>query len=123
VGIAPDRYDELRREWIHNHWTWSEIQRARMEKLDIQIRRRYAAMILAAPSRRDDLARNPLPARGHASTIGQIEWAAFWIMLALAILSRSRRFSSAPPQRHLERPASAARSGAPIRIPASDSPT
>ena len=28
------------------------------EKLDIQIRRRYAAMILAAPSRRDDLARN-----------------------------------------------------------------
>ena len=67
VGMAPDRYDELRREWIHNHWTWSEIQRARMEKLDIQIRRRYAAMILAAPLRRDDLPRNPLPARGHAS--------------------------------------------------------
>ena len=82
MGLAPDRYDELRREWIHNHWTWSEIQRARMEKLDIQIRRRYAAMILAAPSRRDDLPRNPLPARGHASTTGQIEWAAFWVMLA-----------------------------------------
>jgi hypothetical protein len=81
VGISPDRYDELRREWIHNHWAWSEIQRARMEKLDIQIRRRYAAMILAAPSRRDDLPRNPLPARGHVSVIGQIEWAAFWMML------------------------------------------
>lgn len=80
MGIAPDRYDELRREWIHNHWTWSEIQRARMEKLDIQIRRRYAATILAAPSRRDDLARNPLPARGRTSVIGQIEWCGFCVV-------------------------------------------
>lgn len=81
MGIAPDRYDELRREWIHNHWAWSEIQRARMEKLDIQIRRRYAAMILAAPSRRDDLARNPLPARGAVSLIGRLEWTAFGFMM------------------------------------------
>ncbi len=86
MGIAPDRYDELRREWIHNHWAWSEIQRARIEKLDIQIRRRYAATILAAPSRRDDLPRNPLPARGHLSVLGQIEWWAFWTMLLFAPL-------------------------------------
>lgn len=52
-----------------------------MEKLDIQIRRRYAAKILAAPSRRDDFARNPLPARGHTSLIGSIEWGCFWVML------------------------------------------
>lgn len=52
-----------------------------MEKLDIQIRRRYAAKVLAAPSRRDDLPRNPLPARGHASVIGQIEWCGFAIMM------------------------------------------
>jgi hypothetical protein len=81
VGIVPDRYDELRREWIHNHWAWSEIQRARVEKLDIQIRRRFAESVLAAPSRRDDLARNPLAGRGHSSSIGQLEWAAFWVML------------------------------------------
>ncbi|SKU69953.1 hypothetical protein [Mycobacteroides abscessus] len=43
MAIPPDRYDELRREWIQDHWTWSEIQRARLEKLDIVIRRRYAA--------------------------------------------------------------------------------
>ncbi|WP_441964643.1 hypothetical protein [Mycolicibacterium houstonense] len=52
-----------------------------MEKLDIQIRRRLAAKILAAPSRRDDFARNPLPARGHTSLIGSIEWAGFWVMM------------------------------------------
>lgn len=81
MTTVPDRYDELRREWIHNHWAWSEIQRARVEKLDIQIRRRYAELVLAAPSRRDDLPRNPLPARGHSSSIGQAEWAGFAVMM------------------------------------------
>jgi hypothetical protein len=81
VAVPPDRYDELRREWIHNHWARSEIQRARMEKLDIQIRRRIAEQVLNAPSRRDDLARNPLPARGHSSLIGGLEYVGFWAML------------------------------------------
>ncbi|TXI56448.1 hypothetical protein [Mycolicibacterium mageritense] len=81
MGIAPDRYDSLRRQWIHDHLWYSEIQRARMEKLDIQIRRRYAAKILAAPSRRDDYARNPLLARGHVSVIGKIEWFLFGVMM------------------------------------------
>lgn len=52
-----------------------------MEKLDIQIRRRTAATVLAAPSRRDDLPRNPLPARGHSSTIGTLEWGFFGLLL------------------------------------------
>lgn len=81
MAIPPDRYDELRRQWIHDHWAWSEIQRARMEKLDIQIRRRTAATVLAAPSRRDDLPRNPLPARGHSSTIGALEFVGFCTLL------------------------------------------
>lgn len=81
MAIPPDRYDELRREWIHDHWAWSEIQRARMEKLDIIIRRRYAARIDSGPSRRDDLPRNPLIARGHVSFIGRLEYGGFLAMM------------------------------------------
>ncbi|WP_079580405.1 hypothetical protein [Mycobacteroides abscessus] len=81
MAIPPDRYDELRREWIHDHWAWSEIQRARMEKLDIIIRRRYADRMDLGPSRRDDQPRNPLIARGRVSLIGKLEYAGFLAML------------------------------------------
>lgn len=81
MGIAPDRYDELRRQWIHDHWWHLESQRRRFEKLDIQIRGRLAARVLAAPSRRDDLARDPLLARGNQTLISVVESGAFFIML------------------------------------------
>ncbi|MFA4085236.1 hypothetical protein ONA92_26440 [Mycobacteroides salmoniphilum] len=81
MGIAPDRYDELRRQWIHDNWWHMESQRRRYEKLDIQIRRRLAAKVLAAPSRRDDLARDPLLARGTQTWIGALEAFGFWTML------------------------------------------
>lgn len=58
-----------------------ECQRRRFEKLDIQIRRRIAAKVLAAPSRRDDLARDPLVARGTQTFFGAVEAFGFYCML------------------------------------------
>ncbi|MFA4085331.1 hypothetical protein ONA92_26920 [Mycobacteroides salmoniphilum] len=81
MAVAPDRYDALRREWIHNHWGHLEMQRRRVEMLDIQQRRRISEEVLNAPSRRDDYARNPLAARGAVSLLGWAERIAFWVMM------------------------------------------
>lgn len=59
----PDRYDELRREWIAEHAGISTIQKRRAERLNRQIRKRIRMTAGARPNPYDDSITHPLWAR------------------------------------------------------------
>jgi hypothetical protein len=63
----PDRYDELRREWIAEHAGVSTIQKRRAERLNRQIRKRIRSTAGAKPNPYDDNTAYPLWARGGAT--------------------------------------------------------
>lgn len=66
--VMPDRYDELRREWISEHASIWNVQKRRAELLNRQIRKRIRMAAGARPSPYDDNVMHPLWAR-RGSTI------------------------------------------------------
>lgn len=71
--LVPDRYDDLRREWIAEHagiWT---MQKRRAECLSRQIRRRNRMLAGARPSPYDDNATHPLLSRRANTPEGWLE--------------------------------------------------
>ncbi len=63
VREMPDRYDELRREWIAEYAGISNIQKRRAELLNRQIRKRIRRTAGARPNPYDDNPTHPLWAR------------------------------------------------------------
>lgn len=63
VREMPDRYDELRREWIAEYAGISNIQKRRAEQLNRQIRKRIRRTAGARPNPYDDNPTHPLWAR------------------------------------------------------------
>lgn len=68
VRVMPDRYDELRREWIAEHAGIWNIQKRRAEQLNRQIRKRIRMAAGARPNPYDDNPTHPLWAR-HGTTV------------------------------------------------------
>lgn len=66
--VMPDRYDELRREWISEHAGIWNIQKRRAELLNRQIRKRIRMSAGARPSPYDDNVMHPHWAR-RGSTV------------------------------------------------------
>jgi len=66
--ITPDRYDELRREWIAEHAGIWNMQKRRAELLNRQIRKRVRMAAAARPNPHDDNVIHPHWAR-NGSTI------------------------------------------------------
>lgn len=66
--VMPDRYDELRREWISEHAGIWNIQKRRAELLNRQIRKRIRMAAGARPSPYDDNVMHPHWAR-RGSTV------------------------------------------------------
>lgn len=84
VRELPDRYDELRREWIAEHagiWT---IQKRRAERLNRHIRKRIRMTAGARPNPHDDNVIHPLWAR-HGITAEV--WLERLIVLLCAVLA------------------------------------
>ena len=81
--IPPDRYDEVRREWIAYHQGWSTIQRRRAEQLGRVVRKRQRIRTAAVPDPHDDTRIDPLLLRAHRSRGAQAELCI--VMLAAVI--------------------------------------
>lgn len=62
-GLVPDRYDDLRREWIADHQGIFTMQKRRAEVLNRQIRRRARLLAGARPNPHDDNVVHPLLTR------------------------------------------------------------
>lgn len=71
--IQPDRFDDVRREWIARHAGVSTIQKRRAEILNRRIRDRHRKLAGARPSPYDDCVINPLPTRRVDSVGGYVE--------------------------------------------------
>ena len=83
---APDRYDEVRREWIARHAGIFTIQKRRAEVLNRQIRDRNRRAAGARPNQYDDNVIHPLPARRPTTIEGVIELVIVCVALLLAPL-------------------------------------
>ena len=81
--IPPDRFDEVRREWISCHQGWSTIQRRRAEQLGRVVRRRQRIRTAAVPDPHDDTRIDPLGLRAHKSRSAKVELCI--VMLAAVI--------------------------------------
>ncbi len=73
--LVPDRYDDLRREWIAEHAGFWTIQKRRAECLNRQIRRRNRMLAGARPNPHDDNAIHPLWVRKADTPEGWLECA------------------------------------------------
>jgi hypothetical protein len=73
--IAPDRYDEIRREWIARRAGIFTIQKRRAEVLNRQIRDRNRRAAGARPNPHDDNVIHPLTARRPTTVEGFLELA------------------------------------------------
>ena len=82
--IPPDRFDEVRREWIAFHQGWSTIQRRRAEQLGRIVRKRQRIRTAAVPDPHDDTALDPLWIRATKSRASQVE---FVLVLVVAVLA------------------------------------
>jgi hypothetical protein len=69
----PDRFDEVRRDWVAYHQGWSTIQRRRAEQLGRAVRRRQRARTAAVPDPHDDTLIAPLWLRASKSAGAQLE--------------------------------------------------
>jgi hypothetical protein len=73
VSLPPDRFDEVRRDWIAYHQGWSTIQRRRAEQLGRVVRRRQRVRTAAVPDPHDDTLLAPLWLRASKSSGAQVE--------------------------------------------------
>jgi hypothetical protein len=80
--MPPDRFDEVRREWIAYHQGWSTIQRRRAEQLGRLVRKRQRVRTAAVPDPHDDTVIAPLWLRASRSPGAQVEFG----IVALAAL-------------------------------------
>jgi hypothetical protein len=71
--VGPDRFDEIRREWIAYHQGWSTIQRRRAEQLGRVVRKRQRIRTAAVPDPHDDTRIEPLWLRAHTSRSASVE--------------------------------------------------
>jgi hypothetical protein len=71
--MSPDRFDEVRREWIARHAGPFPIQKRRAEILNRRIRDRHRSMAGARPSPYNDNVIKPLPLRSAKTVEGYIE--------------------------------------------------
>jgi hypothetical protein len=79
-GVAPDRFDELRRSWIAKHQGWSVIQRRRAEQLGRRVRARQRHRASAVPDPHDDTVLPPIWLRTAKSPSAQLELAVVMIV-------------------------------------------
>lgn len=82
--IPPDRFDEVRREWIARHAGVFAIQKRRAEILNRRIRDRHRTLTGARPSPYDDNVIKPLPARRVDTVEAYVEAAVVLIAAVLA---------------------------------------
>jgi hypothetical protein len=82
--IPPDRFDEVRREWISFHQGWSTIQRRRAEQLGRIVRKRQRIRTAAVPDLHDDTLLDPLWIRAKKSRASQVEFILVLVAAALA---------------------------------------
>jgi hypothetical protein len=82
--IPPDRFDELRREWIARHAGVFTIQKRRAEILNRRIRDRHRKLAGARPSPYNDNVIKPLPARRADTIEGYVEAAFVGVAALLA---------------------------------------
>jgi hypothetical protein len=82
--IPPDRFDEVRREWIAFHQGWSTIQRRRAEQLGRIVRKRQRIRTVAVPDPHDDTLLAPLWLRAAKSPASQVELAVVVVAAAVA---------------------------------------
>jgi hypothetical protein len=81
--LPPDRFDDVRREWIAFHQGWSTIQRRRAEQLGRMVRKRQRIGSVAVPDPHDDTVLDPLWMRATKSHASRVELAL--VLLAAAI--------------------------------------
>ena len=84
AGMPPDRFDEIRREWIAVHQGWSTIQRRRAEQLSRIVRRRQRIRTSAVPDPHDDTVLDPLWIRAAKSPASQLELVLVAVAAAIA---------------------------------------
>jgi hypothetical protein len=82
--IPPDRFDEVRREWIVRHAGVFTIQKRRAEILNRHIRDRHRRLAGARPNPYSDNVIKPLPARRAETIEGYVEAAIVAIAALLA---------------------------------------
>ncbi|WAJ47999.1 hypothetical protein OK015_28545 (plasmid) [Mycobacterium sp. Aquia_216] len=99
VDLPPDRFDDVRREWIAYHQGWSTIQRRRAEKLGRIVRKRQRIRTSAVPDPHDDTRIDPLWMRATksraahaevafvvaAAVVVPIGWGAGWVLKAVLV--------------------------------------
>jgi hypothetical protein len=73
AAVPPDRFDEIRREWIAMHQGWSTIQRRRAEQLGRIVLRRQRIRTSVVPDPHDDTGLDPLWLRAAKSRASQLE--------------------------------------------------
>jgi hypothetical protein len=82
--MPPDRFDEVRREWIARHAGVFPIQKRRAEILNRRIRDRHRKLAGARPSPYNDNVIKPLPLRRAQTTEGYTETAIVSVAVLLA---------------------------------------
>ncbi|MFL0242637.1 hypothetical protein [Mycobacterium sp. SMC-17] len=82
--VPPDRYDDVRREWIEFHQGWSTIQRRRAEQLGRIVRKRQRIQTSAVPNPHDDTRIDPLWIRANKSNASKVELAIVLTAFAIA---------------------------------------
>jgi hypothetical protein len=82
--LPPDRFDDVRREWIAFHQGWSTIQRRRAEQLGRIVRKRQRIRTVAVPDPHDDTLLDPLWLRASKSRPSQVELALVLLVAAIA---------------------------------------
>lgn len=73
VDLPPDRFDDVRREWIAFYQGWSTIQRRRAEELGRVVRKRQRIRTSAVPDPHDDTRIDPLWMRAAKSRAAHVE--------------------------------------------------
>jgi hypothetical protein len=82
--VPPDRFDDVRREWIAFHQVWSTIQRRRAEQLGRIVRKRQRIRTAAVPDPHDDTLLDPLWIRAKKSHASRLEFVLVLVAAALA---------------------------------------
>lgn len=75
ASLPPDRFEDIRREWIAFHQGWSTIQRRRAEQLGRLVRKRQRIRTSAVPDPHDDTRIDPLWMRAAKSRAAHVELA------------------------------------------------
>jgi hypothetical protein len=83
-SLPPDRYDEMRREWIAFRQGDSLIQRRRAEQLGRIVRKRQRIHTVAVPDPHDDTVLPPIYLRQARSRTSRAEVVLVLVMAALA---------------------------------------